>query len=115
MFNSNKDDKLVIFGGLNSDNFLGSHLFILQLNFSKIPDNNLEKLNYNIQILDHKNPVLIEDYRRLKSKMRRISIVEEFKLPNIKEFLYESPFKRSTIFNSGNEEIKKISNLQIFK
>lgn len=79
------DDKLIIFGGMNSENFLGSHLFIVNFNFNKLPDNDLENYLKNIQDLGtNKNLVLIEKYNTLKAKKRRISTVEEFNLPRLK-------------------------------
>lgn len=86
---------------MNSENFLGSHLFIINMNFNKIPDNDLEKLLTNIKELGPtKNPIMYDKYISMKSKKRRISIVEEFDLPRLTDFhASNSPVKVSKIFS----------------
>ena len=55
------------------------------MNFNKVPDNDLEKLQSNIRELGtNKNP-LIDKYNLLKNKKRKMSIVENLILPNLKE------------------------------
>ena len=81
------DDKLLIFGGINSTSYLGSHLFILNLNFGKVMLNDLEIAQKHLQeIGTNKNQVMKDRYEQMKSKKRKISIVKEFILPNIHDF-----------------------------
>lgn len=80
---------------MNSENLLGSHIFIVNLNFNKIPDNDLEKQMRIIkELAPAKNPIMYDKYYSIKSKKRRISIVEEFELPRLKDFhATHSPIK----------------------
>ncbi len=77
-------DKLVIFGGYNEEYYIGSHLFIINLDFKKA-DNEMEALKNEIKELKYgfKNPK-VERYNELKAKTKPIAIVESFKLPYFK-------------------------------
>lgn len=76
------NDKLIIFGGYNEESYNGSHLMIINLNFSKHIDNEIENLRKTIKEfnLGPKNP-RVERFNDLRLKTKRISIVEEFKFP----------------------------------
>ena len=91
---------------MNSQNSLGSHLFILNLNFNKLPDNSLERKYKEINFGNTKNKNVHQQeiYNSMKQRKRKISIVEEFSLPEINEhdliYDYKIPnMKSSNIFD----------------
>lgn len=86
-------DKLIIFGGMNDSNYLGSSLMIINLNLEKKVEDKITIMNRILTDIKNTNPkkynfekgVSVEEmYERMKQFQRKISQVKGFKLPDIR-------------------------------
>jgi hypothetical protein len=85
----NLANKLIILGGMNNNNYLGSSILVLHLDINSRPvvqteeEKQLELLEKNLQVLGHDAKIKLE--RLKKRNLRRpISGVEKTVLPEIK-------------------------------
>jgi hypothetical protein len=82
-------NKLLIFGGMNNQNYLGSSLFVVTLDFNYVheketaEEHELNLLKKSAKIL---GPEINKKIERLKTKIirRQISVTEDINLPPIK-------------------------------
>ena len=74
------DNKLIIFGGMNNNNYIGSSLFIVNLDFNFSPKiiNAAEQLMIN----NSKNSKI--EQMKIKEKNNKLVIISQFNLPPIK-------------------------------
>ncbi len=81
------DDKLIIFGGMNSNNYIGSSLFIINLNFDYSPKNQnsyiRNKLLNNYRKLQKEDHKVFSRYSYVCNK-NQLDILPEYDLPYIK-------------------------------
>ena len=80
---------MIVFGGMNNSNYLGSSLFIIHLEFNSRPakqteeEKAVELMTRNLQLL---GPDGMKKLQRMKKKAvrRQLSIIDECVLPEIK-------------------------------
>ena len=82
------DDKLIIFGGMNCNNYIGSSLFIINLNHKYFPFKNQnsyirKKLLNNYIKFKKEDPGIFKRYSYVFNK-KQLDILPEYDLPLIK-------------------------------
>jgi hypothetical protein len=80
---------MIIFGGMNNNNYIGSSLFIVHLEFNRRPvkqteeEKAVEIMAKNMHLLGPDGTKKLERMRK-KAARRQLSIIEEMVLPEIK-------------------------------